>query len=142
MSEVEELSALPPSIASPHGALEQDLLGRYTGLDIILESRLHFAIVQRKLTPRLSILTPFLQDELTTAFDEFFPACNEWTEVQPYKIFAKVAARLSARAMVGPRLCRDPLWLDISVNYTENCLSTTQTYKQSYAKQKQSNTFY
>lgn len=46
---LEQLSALPGNIASPHGALEHDLLGPHTGLNLILESRLHHSIVQRKL---------------------------------------------------------------------------------------------
>ncbi|KAF1940883.1 putative cytochrome P450 [Clathrospora elynae] len=121
---LEELSALPSTIASPHSALERDLLGDHTGLDVILETRMHHTIVQRKLTPRLSTLTSYLEKELTLAFDEYFPACDEWTEFQPYQVFAKVSARLSARALVGPELCHDATWLDISVNYTENLFRT------------------
>ena len=117
---LEELSSLPPTIASPHGALEHDLLGPYTGLNLILESRLHQSIVQRKLTPRLGLLTPDLEEELVTAFKDEFPPCKEWTEVQPYKLLAKVSARLSARALVGSSMCHNKTWLDISVNYTEN----------------------
>ncbi|KAL4736669.1 cytochrome P450 [Aspergillus similis] len=69
---IDELSSLPQSVASSHGALERDLLGRYTGLDIILTSRMHHTIVQRKLTPRLPALTPALQDEVTLAVQEVF----------------------------------------------------------------------
>lgn len=118
---VEELTSLPPSVASPHSALEQDLLGPYTGLDLILESRLHHSIVQRKLTPKLGLLTPGLEQELISAFEDYFPLCTDWTEIQPYQLLSKISARLSARALVGPSLCKDPAWLDISINYTENC---------------------
>ncbi|KAF2478184.1 putative cytochrome P450 [Lindgomyces ingoldianus] len=121
---VEELSTIPPNIASPHGALEHDLLGPYTGLNLILESRLHHSIVQRKLTPRLPALTPYLESELTSAIDEYFPTCEEWTEIQPFRLLGQVAARLTARALVGPGLCRNPVWLDISVNYTESLFKT------------------
>lgn len=121
---LDELSHLPSTVASPHGALEHDLLGPYTGLNLILESRLHHSIVQRKLTPRLGLLTPGLENELLLAFGEYFPACDYWTEFQPYQVFGKVSARLSARALVGPSLCRDPTWLDISVNYTESLFRT------------------
>lgn len=118
---IEELSSLPPLVASPHGALEHDLLGPYTGLNLILESRMHHSIVQRKLTPRLGLLTPDLEKELVAAFEDNFPACGDWTEILPYQILAKISARLAARALVGPSLCRNPTWLDISVNYTESC---------------------
>lgn len=118
---IDELSSLHSSVASNHRALEKDLLGPYTGLDIILESRMHHTIVQRKLTPRLPLLTPALQDELTLAIEEFFPVCSEWTEMVPFNVLGQVAARLAARVTVGPAFCRDPKWLDISVNYTESC---------------------
>ncbi|PYI10682.1 putative cytochrome P450 [Aspergillus sclerotiicarbonarius CBS 121057] len=110
--------------ASPHGALQHDLLGPYTGLDLILESRIHHTIVQRKLTPRLPCLTPALERELVASFDEVFPDCADWTEVQPFQLLGKVTARLSARAMVGPNFCRNPVWLDISVKYTESLFKT------------------
>lgn len=120
ISLLDELSTLLPSIASPNGALEHDLLGQYTGLDLILESRLHHSIVQRKLTPRLGVLTPGLENELKSAFEDYFPSCDDWTEFTPYQLFGKISARLSGRALVGTALCRNPIWLDISFNYTEN----------------------
>ena len=82
---------------------------------------MHHTIVQRKLTPRLGILTPRLEDELRFCFDDVFPTCEKWTKFEPYHFFAQISARLSARALVGPSFCRNPKWLDISVNYTENC---------------------
>ncbi|KAI8966714.1 hypothetical protein F5Y11DRAFT_824 [Daldinia sp. FL1419] len=61
---VEELAGLPTTVASPHGALEHDLLGSYTGLDVILESRLHHSIVQRRFMPRLGLITAVLKRSL------------------------------------------------------------------------------
>jgi ent-kaurene oxidase len=121
LSLLEEYSTLPPQVASPHGALERDLLGRYTGLDIVLESRLNHWIVQRRLTPRLKLLVPALELELIAAVDEHVPTSENWVEFEPYQAFGKVAAKLAARAIVGLEFCYDPTWLDVSVNYTENC---------------------
>lgn len=118
---LDEISALPSTIASPNGALEHDLLGPYTGLDLILESRLHHSIVQRKLTPRLEALTSSLERELNVAFDAHFPICEDWTEFSPYQLLGRISARLSGRALVGTALCRDPIWLDIAFSYTESC---------------------
>ncbi|KAK8043767.1 cytochrome P450 [Apiospora phragmitis] len=122
---LEELSAVPSPVASPHGALERDLLGPYTGLNLILESRIHHSIVQRKLTPRLPLLTPALEEELRFAFQESFlaPQNGDWAEFQPYQIFGNISARLTARALVGPGFCRDQRWLDVATQFTEDCLS-------------------
>ncbi|KAI1127672.1 cytochrome P450 [Nemania abortiva] len=126
LSMLEELAAIPASIASPHAALEHDLLGPYTGLDLILESRIHHTIVQRKLTPRLNLLTSGMESELRYAFEKCFSSIQtgKWTEFQPYQIFGNISARLTGRALVGPRLCRDEVWLDIAFNYTENLFRT------------------
>ena len=115
------------TIASPNGALEHDLLGPYTGLDLILESRLPHSIVQRKLTPRLGSLTPCLENELKAAFEDYFPTCNDWTESIPYQLLGKISARLSGRALVGAAFCRNPTWLDISFNYTENRAASSKS---------------
>ncbi|KAI5925015.1 putative cytochrome P450 [Camillea tinctor] len=125
LSLLEELSAIPSVIASPHGALEHDLLGSYNGLDLVLETRLHHSIVQRKLTPRLGLITPGLERELRTAFQACFPKCDgDWVEFQPYYALGAISARLSAYAIVGPAFCRDPAWLDITFDYTENLFRT------------------
>ncbi|KAF2728064.1 putative cytochrome P450 [Polyplosphaeria fusca] len=123
---LDELSHISDKVASPHGALEHDLLGDYTGLNLILESRMHHSIVQRKLTPRLGLLTPGLEEQLVKAVNEYLPSCDteEWTEFMPYQVFGKISARLAARALVGPNLCENPEWLDISVNYTESLFRT------------------
>jgi hypothetical protein len=122
---LEQISAIPGSIASPHGALENDLLGPHTGLNLILEIRLHHSIVQRKLTPNLPSLVPRLEEELGAAIDDYFPKFEKvgedgWTMFQPYQVLAKVSAQLAAKALVRPELCRNEMWLDISVNYTES----------------------
>ena len=98
-------------------------MGSYTGLDFILHSRLHHRIVQRKLTPNLGKLTPNLEDELDRALNDLVP--NEvkegWTEVQLYPLLLSVTARTSARAFVGTSFCRDKRWLDVTVNFVEDC---------------------
>ncbi|KAJ5921346.1 cytochrome P450 [Penicillium verhagenii] len=85
---------------------------------------MHHTIVQRKLTPRLPMLAPILQEELNGAFHQNVPADDDWTDFQPFLNLGQVVARVSARALVGPAFCRNPTWLDISVNYTQNLFVT------------------
>lgn len=125
LSALGELSSLPADIASPSGALEHDLVGEYSGVNVINQSRIHHTIVQRKLTPRLSDFTPVLQDELAAAIQDHFPATTrhpskEWSEITPFNLLGQLVARISARALVGPDFCRDPAWLDLSFSFTEN----------------------
>jgi ent-kaurene oxidase len=123
LSLLEELSTLPTSVASAQGALEHDLLGQYTGLDMIIENRLHHTIVQRKLTPRMPLLMPRMEEALKEAFTQWFPQItidDGWVEFQPYQALGRISARIGAEAIVGPEFCKNEGWLDISFNYTES----------------------
>jgi hypothetical protein len=93
---MEELRSLPAAIASPtvaHAHVRtipsvlfetlhntelptQNLLGSYTQTGIILESDLHFRLLQSKLTPNLGSLAVPMQDELDFAMDADFPRCK------------------------------------------------------------------
>lgn len=118
---LEELASIPSTVASPNAALESDLLGSYTGLDLILESRIHHTVVQRKLTPRLGLVTPLLEEEMSAAFDDYFKdVSSEWSVFQPYQVFGGISARLASSVIVGSKYCRNEAWLDLAFNYTEN----------------------
>lgn len=122
---LEELSELPMTIANPQAALEHDLLGHFTGLNLIVENRLHHSIVQRRLTPRIPVLVPRLEQSVTAAFRDYFTESgNDWMEFQPYQVLGRIAARVAADAIVGPNLCNNQAWLELSVDYTENLFKT------------------
>ncbi|OTB17447.1 hypothetical protein K445DRAFT_310865 [Daldinia sp. EC12] len=124
LSVLEELSAIPAAVASPNAALEHDLLGHNTGLNLILESRAHHSIVQRRLTPRLGLITPRLEEEIHEACNESLTESQEWVEFQPYKALSKVSARMAAQAILPAELAHNPKWLEISVEYTESLFQT------------------
>ncbi|KAL2020337.1 hypothetical protein VTK56DRAFT_8565 [Thermocarpiscus australiensis] len=121
---LDEISRLPQNVAESTAALEQDLLGSFTGVDLILESRLHHTIVQRKLTPRLPLLLPQMEKAVTEAFEQYFPKSGDWVEFQPYQALAQVSARLGAEVIVGPAFADNPEWLHVAIDYTENLFRT------------------
>ncbi|KAK3942829.1 Ent-kaurene oxidase [Diplogelasinospora grovesii] len=124
LSLLEEVSNLPSNIAESTAALERDLVGSFTGVDLILENRLHHSIVQRKLTPRLPLLLTRMEDAVTAAFNKYLPQSENWTEFQPYQAVSYVSARLGAEVIVGPAFSDNPEWLHIAIEYTE-CLFRT-----------------
>ncbi|RWA10589.1 hypothetical protein EKO27_g4511 [Xylaria grammica] len=107
LSLLEELSALPVTIANPQAALERDLLGHFTGLNLIIENRLHHIIVQRKLTPRIPLLIPRIESSIAQATAELLPQTEEWSEIQAYQVLSRVSARSVAHAIVGPAFCEE-----------------------------------
>lgn len=120
LSVLDELATIPSNIASPSGGLELDLLGSYTGLDHVLENRLHHSIIQRKLTPRLALITPGLEKELTHAIEDYLPDSEDWVNFQPYLCFRQLSARLSAQVITGPAFAHNQTWLDLEVDYVES----------------------
>ncbi|KAI1823505.1 cytochrome P450 [Xylaria intraflava] len=121
---LEELAALPPTVAGPSDGLDKDLMGGYTGIDMILDNRIHHSVVQRRLTPRLPNLVPLLEKSITSAFKEYFPKAEEWTPITPFHLFAEIAARTNAPALVGPLFAQNREWLDIAIGYTEEIMKT------------------
>ncbi|KAH9884991.1 cytochrome P450 [Xylariomycetidae sp. FL2044] len=123
---LDEVVSLPDSIASLQPALDIDLLGRFNGMDLMSESRLHHTIVQRKLIPNLELLRPRLEESVRTSFSKDLPSGdgNDWIEFQPYHVLKKVSARLAGNLIVGPSLCDHPTWVNISLEYTENVVLT------------------
>ena len=88
----------------------------------MVESRLHHMIVQRKLIPHLPQLIPRLEESINAGLTKELPhgLSKNWTEIQPYHLLKRVSARLAANMIVGPGLCDDPTWLNISFEFTEN----------------------
>lgn len=118
---LEELVLLPETIASGQAALSIDLAGPFTGLDLIVENRLQNIIIQRRLTPKLPLLIPRLEQSANDAFDAHFPEQGaEWTEVKPFSLLKHVSASLAADILVGSNLRDDPAWLDLSAKFTED----------------------
>lgn len=45
---------------------------------------------------------------------------DEWVTIKPYYTLLGFVARVSARIFIGKPLCRNPEWLEISTQFTEN----------------------
>lgn len=119
-SAVDEIRALPREIANPTEAHAHNLLGQYTKMDLILRSDLHFRMIQSKLTPNLGALTGPMEEEVTWAMQRMPKCQGEWVKIHPYHNILDLVASTSARIFVGLPLCRDPRWLEASVQFTEN----------------------
>ena len=95
---VQEVSELPPEIASNISALAFDLVGRWTGLNMLVDARLHHRMIQYKLTPNLAASSKSVEDEVKLAIEAHFPKdTDEWVEMTPYFTFMRMASRISGR---------------------------------------------
>jgi len=122
---LDELRSLPETIISPTKAHEYNLNGRYTRTNIILESNLHFRLLQTRLTPNLGSMVMRMRDEMEFAMKTDFPNCkDDWIAIKPYHDILRIVARISARVFLGLPFCRNEEWLETSVEYTENVFVT------------------
>lgn len=118
---VEDIRKLPNTVASPTVAHVHNLMGSSTNMHIILRNNLHFRTLQLKLTPNLNSLTRPMQEEVNFALEkELTQSEDEWVTVKPYHTVLDLVARVSARIFLGKPLCRNPEWLEISTQFTEN----------------------
>ncbi|KAI0371432.1 cytochrome P450 [Pilatotrama ljubarskyi] len=91
-----------------------------------VDDQFHVAVVRDKLTRSLQALCPDVVDEVTAAFEEYIPAKeDEWVSVRVFPIVQQVIARASNRVIVGLPKCRDPEYLKVAVNFTNDVFITS-----------------
>ncbi|KAJ5636932.1 cytochrome P450 [Penicillium longicatenatum] len=118
---VDDIRKLPNHVASPTVAHVHNLMGSSTNMHIILRNNLHFRTLQLKLTPHLNALTRPMQEEVNFAMEqELTKSEDEWVTIKPYHTLLDFVARVSARIFLGKPLCRNPEWLEVSTQFTEN----------------------
>ncbi|KAI1506360.1 cytochrome P450 [Biscogniauxia marginata] len=74
--------------------------------------------VRVKLTQSLALITGDLVDETIASVHDVFGDNKEWTTRKIRDDILEVVARLSSRVFLGPDLCRNRRWLEISKSYT------------------------
>ncbi|RYP17322.1 hypothetical protein DL765_004613 [Monosporascus sp. GIB2] len=118
---VEELRSLPEDEVSGMDAHVKNITGWYTTGDILLEGDLPTRVIQQKLTPNLNAAALPMKDELDYALQVEMPDCrDEWVSVSIYDILLRIVARVSARVLMGPVVCRDEEWVSTAIHFTEN----------------------
>nr|BED42931.1 cytochrome P450 monooxygenase [Trametes versicolor] len=91
-----------------------------------VDDQFHVAVVRDKLTRSLQALCPDVVDEISAAFQEYIPATgSEWVGVRAFPIVQQVIARASNRVIVGLPNCRDPEYLKVAVNFTNDVFITS-----------------
>ncbi|KAL8897400.1 MAG: hypothetical protein Q9192_002593 [Flavoplaca navasiana] len=80
---VDEIRSLPTDVLSPIQAHVDNLLGKYSTTDILLESDLHTRMLQTKLTPNIGTFVPAMKEELQLALKGEFPQCKAQQLIVP-----------------------------------------------------------
>ncbi|KAJ1324861.1 cytochrome P450 monooxygenase 2 [Microdochium nivale] len=83
-------------------------------------------VARKQLTKSLSHITEPLSTEACFAIDHNFGSSTAWRSIKPYDSLLDVIARISSLIFLGPELCRDEEWLNITKSYTLNCVIAGQ----------------
>ncbi|KAF9231273.1 cytochrome P450 [Melanogaster broomeanus] len=79
----------------------------------------HTPIIHTQLVRNIGFLYPDVRDEVVTALQEILNLKdNEWKSVPAVHTMQQVVCRTINRVFVGLPLCRNPDWLDLSLQFT------------------------
>jgi cytochrome P450 len=72
----------------------------------------------KRLSPEVSKYIDMAHEEFIYAWRIDMPDPATWTEVDIQQAMRTLVARMSARVFVGQPTCRDPKWLDLTMNFS------------------------
>lgn len=114
---VDELANLPDDVLASNEAIVNDMMGPYTGADILLKRYLGHHAVNTKLTPQLHMLVEHIEEELEiTAGEDPLNITDEWSEHRLSPYIYRLMARITSRLFLGVPICRDKRWLQLQLD--------------------------
>ncbi|KAL4892150.1 cytochrome P450 [Aspergillus ambiguus] len=82
--------------------------------------------VRTKLTQSLGNVTEPLSSETAMVLDKFWTNNTEWHDINLRTAVLGMVAQLSSRVFLGDKICRNPDWLRITVDYTVDSFVAAQ----------------
>ncbi|KAF5851662.1 hypothetical protein GGP41_000415 [Bipolaris sorokiniana] len=70
-----------------------------------------------------------IQDEIKDAFEDSFPPCHDWTEVDVVDRITQIVARVSSRMFGGTTLSRNKEWIQSSIDFATDGFIGAQALK-------------
>ncbi|EUC27580.1 hypothetical protein COCCADRAFT_111322 [Bipolaris zeicola 26-R-13] len=111
-----ELNKISDDVVDLPAAVKKMLEGQYTKHETNFPTLMHS--IKADLTPSLKRLNEHISAEIDNAMERFMPPCEDWTKLAIYENLTNIIAQVSGRLFVGREYCRDPEYLDIAVNFT------------------------
>ncbi|PLB49717.1 cytochrome P450 [Aspergillus steynii IBT 23096] len=85
--------------------------------------------VRMKLTQSLGDVTKPLSDETAVTLRSHWTDNTEWHTINTKETVLQIVAQLSSKVFLGDRICRDPRWLRITVDYTVDSFLAAQSLR-------------
>ncbi|CAI6093148.1 unnamed protein product [Clonostachys chloroleuca] len=131
MTDSGEIIVLPSKLVSTIGSedrlllresVAEDFHAHLPGFEVFAAAarydQLGQSVVRKRLTRSLNKITEPLSQEVSFATELRLGNGKEWKKVYIYKEILDIVARSSSRVFLGPEICRNEAWLDITKRYT------------------------
>ncbi|PIA92053.1 Ent-kaurene oxidase [Cercospora beticola] len=122
-----EIKNAPQSAISLPDEMEELLLMKYTGVPQRTDSGTK--VVRVDMTRNLGNFVQAMNEECVYGFEKYMPVENEWQNIKPYHVFARIVALISGRVLVGQQLCRDEAWIRLSMEFSTHAFGAARTLR-------------
>ncbi|KAI1470984.1 cytochrome P450 [Daldinia caldariorum] len=124
-----ELRLIPSSKLSGVRAQIDNLVHRWTHTTLMMESDLHFRVLQNKLTAELPKYLDMAIEEAEYGWALDVPQSEEWMEVDIQQMMRNLVARMTSRIFLGLPTCRDLEWLELAIKFPVDTFTTAFTLR-------------
>lgn len=105
-----ELNMLPETKLSSTAALVDSVMGKYTGVDLLLRDHLTSDICRGPLTRNLPIFLPHMAEELRAAMMEKLDQQTPEITCVAYDLLLSFIHRITSMVFIGKTSCHNPIW--------------------------------
>ncbi|KAI0870725.1 cytochrome P450 [Hypoxylon argillaceum] len=120
---MDELKALPDNMLNLDDEIDERFLSEYSLFTTTsVGGRISTVTnsVKNELTKTLGNLMGDIHEEVMYSFQELFPACDDWTELDIQSKLVRIVALVSGRIFVGLPMSRNQEYLDCIIEFTLN----------------------
>ncbi|EJC98410.1 cytochrome P450, partial [Fomitiporia mediterranea MF3/22] len=121
---IEEIRKAPDSTTTFVAAIADDFAFCWTLGQKFATDTYHLGTIRNQLNHNLGFLFDDIRDEIMQAFNDLIPKGNDWVSIPALDTARKVVSRTSNRILVGVPLCRDPEYIELSINFTIDVMET------------------
>ncbi|KIM65870.1 hypothetical protein SCLCIDRAFT_1211883 [Scleroderma citrinum Foug A] len=122
-SHLEEVMKLPTDVMSFELVLDDMVRMEYTFGSQISHHHYNLTIIRTRLTRNLSVLLPGIKDEMVATLDGLLDMKpNEWKSIPVVDYSRTITASILNRTVVRLPLCRDPDWVNFTVQSTMDAI--------------------
>ncbi|KAI9374537.1 cytochrome P450 [Aspergillus egyptiacus] len=78
------------------------------------------------------LVTP-MRDECLETLKTVIPECKDWAPLKPWDMVFPLISRITGRVLVGPKLCSDPEWIQLTIANTTGIMKSAMGIRAAYS---------